>query len=114
MHPSGRDWAFAILYLVLFIAVGRRSGLTRELRNLLERAAILSEGGLIVNHFVFRPAPGGSTPARMERRSKEIGDLKNVERDMIEQALVAAKFNRSQAAKALGITRAQLDVNLRQ
>jgi transcriptional regulator with GAF, ATPase, and Fis domain len=90
-------------------------GNVRELRNLLERAAILSEGGLIVKeHFVFRPAPAGSTPARSESASREIGDLKSVERDMIEQALRAAKFNKSQAAKALGITRAQLYVKLRQ
>ncbi len=33
---------------------------------------------------------------------------------MIEQALVKAKFNKSQAAKALGVTRAQLYVKLRQ
>jgi DNA-binding protein Fis len=33
---------------------------------------------------------------------------------MIQQALVKAKFNKSQAAKALGVTRGQLDVKLRQ
>ena len=33
---------------------------------------------------------------------------------MIQQALVKAKFNKSQAAKSLGITRAQLYVKLRQ
>ncbi len=92
-------------------------GNVRELRNLLERAAILSEGGLIVKeHFVFRQAPGGAAraPAAVEAAPKEIADLKNVERDMIEQALSAAKFNKSQAAKTLGITRAQLYVKLRQ
>ena len=33
---------------------------------------------------------------------------------MIDEALRAARFNKSQAAKALGITRAQLYVKLRQ
>ena len=61
-------------------------------------------------------APGGAAraPAAVEAAPKEIADLKNVERDMIEQALSAAKFNKSQAAKTLGITRAQLYVKLRQ
>jgi transcriptional regulator with PAS, ATPase and Fis domain len=91
-------------------------GNVRELRNLLERAAILSEGGLIVReHFVFRPGPVSSpVPTPAETRRADLGDLKNVERDMIQQALVKAKFNKSQAAKALGITRAQLYVKLRQ
>ena len=91
-------------------------GNVRELRNLLERAAILSEGGLIVrDHFVFRPGSltSPSRPAPEPKR-EDLGDLKNVERDMIQQALVKAKFNKSQAAKSLGITRAQLYVKLRQ
>jgi transcriptional regulator with GAF, ATPase, and Fis domain len=91
-------------------------GNVRELRNLLERAAILSEGGLIVTeHFAFRRASVGSpAPPAPEARREDLGDLKNVERDMIQQALVKAKFNKSQAAKSLGITRAQLYVKLRQ
>jgi transcriptional regulator with GAF, ATPase, and Fis domain len=91
-------------------------GNVRELRNLLERAAILSEGGLIVReHFVFRPGSVSSAaPPAPEARREDLGDLKNVERDMIQQALVKAKFNKSQAAKSLGITRAQLYVKLRQ
>jgi DNA-binding NtrC family response regulator len=96
-------------------------GNVRELRNLLERAAILSEGGLIVKeHFTFRPASGGARKAASEEQAPSQpaadsgGDLKSVERAMIEQALVNARFNRSQAAKALGVTRAQLYVKLRQ
>jgi len=100
-------------------------GNVRELRNLLERAAILADGGLIVReHFAFRAptppaegtsaaapavataAPGRATPARA-------GDLKQVERAMIQDALAAARFNKSKAAKQLGITRAQLYVRLR-
>ena len=93
-------------------------GNVRELRNLLERAAILSEGGLIVReHFAFRSAPSNAakpTGAPHLAASDSGGDLKTVERTMIEQALVKAKFNKSQAAKALGVTRAQLYVKLRQ
>ena len=91
-------------------------GNVRELRNLLERAAILSEGGLIVReHFVFRPGSASNpAPPALDARREDLGDLKSVERDMIQQALVKAKFNKSQTAKALGITRAQLYVKLRQ
>jgi DNA-binding NtrC family response regulator len=36
------------------------------------------------------------------------GDIASVERAMIEKALQQARFNKSVAAKALGLTRAQL------
>ncbi len=41
------------------------------------------------------------------------GDLQNMERAMIEQALLAARFNKSKAAKALGLTRHQLYIRMR-
>jgi transcriptional regulator with GAF, ATPase, and Fis domain len=40
-------------------------------------------------------------------------DLKSVERRTIEQALADARFNKSQAAKLLGLSRAQLYSRLR-
>ncbi len=41
------------------------------------------------------------------------GDLRSVERTMIEKALKDTHFNKSEAAKVLGLTRAQLYVRLR-
>jgi DNA-binding NtrC family response regulator len=41
------------------------------------------------------------------------GDLQSVERAMIEEALRANRFNKSKAAKQLGLTRTQLYVRLR-
>ena len=41
------------------------------------------------------------------------GDLNAMERAMIEQALQTARFNKSKAAQALGLTRAQLYVRMR-
>ena len=41
------------------------------------------------------------------------GDLKSLERDMIEQALQRVRFNKSQAARALGMTRHQLYVRMK-
>jgi transcriptional regulator with GAF, ATPase, and Fis domain len=100
-------------------------GNVRELRNVLERAAILADGGLIASeHLAVRPAvdkPGAShdsaatppAPARTAAPEPVAGDLKSVERAMIEKALQEARFNKSDAAKRLGLSRAQLYVRLR-
>jgi DNA-binding NtrC family response regulator len=42
-----------------------------------------------------------------------IGDLQSIERAVIEQALQNARFNKSKAAKALGLTRHQLYIRMR-
>jgi transcriptional regulator of acetoin/glycerol metabolism len=81
-------------------------GNVRELRNALERAAILCEGGLISArhlslHAPSRPAPGTTT------------DLSAVERDTIEHVLRECRWNKSKAAKRLGLSRTQLYVRLR-
>jgi DNA-binding NtrC family response regulator len=41
------------------------------------------------------------------------GDLKSMERDMIAQALQRVRFNKSEAARALGLTRHQLYVRMK-
>ena len=40
-------------------------------------------------------------------------DLKSVERAMVEKALLDARYNKSHAAKLLGVTRSQLYAKLR-
>ena len=95
-------------------------GNVRELRNILERAAILCDGGLIAaEHLALGPPspppavhlaptlPGVSAPVTA------VGDLNAVERALIVKALSDARFNKSEAARALGLTRAQLYVRLR-
>jgi transcriptional regulator with GAF, ATPase, and Fis domain len=100
-------------------------GNVRELRNVLERAAILCDGGLITaEHLAVNvvhapsvppatapgqtPAPVARTPPAPDPAPSNATDLSSVERSMIEQALQAARFNKSKAATSLGITRAQL------
>jgi transcriptional regulator with GAF, ATPase, and Fis domain len=93
----------------------RWPGNVRELHNVLERAAILCDGGLIVaDHLALRdsvagPAGGAAAPAGVGGT-----DLKATERALIERALRDAKFNKSHAARLLGLTRSQLYVRLRQ
>jgi transcriptional regulator with GAF, ATPase, and Fis domain len=109
-------------------------GNVRELRNILERAAILCDGGLITEEHLALPAaaagghpmgPGEaadvtgagaaapSSEARAVRATENTADLKSVERAMIEHALEQARFNKSKAAKALGLTRHQLYIRMR-
>jgi transcriptional regulator with GAF, ATPase, and Fis domain len=103
-------------------------GNVRELRNILERAAILCDGGLITaEHLALSPAPpllqplAAPPPAAAAAAAAgfsvpvpaSAGDLQSMERAMIEQALQKARFNKSKAAKTLGLTRHQLYVRMR-
>jgi transcriptional regulator with GAF, ATPase, and Fis domain len=85
-------------------------GNVRELRNVLERAAIVCEGGLIVPEHLglssddFGP---GAIPAQTT-------NVKAIEKQLIEQVLRECQGNKSKAARRLGLTRKQLYVRLRQ
>jgi transcriptional regulator with GAF, ATPase, and Fis domain len=78
-------------------------GNVRELRNAIERAVILCEGGIIDVEHLPR-FNGAATPSASEV-IRTIGDA---EREMITQALAKSGNNKSQAARLLGLTRAQL------
>lgn len=106
-------------------------GNVRELRNILERAAILCEGGLITAEYLglpvsasrasnaapsapaSSPAPAASPRAVAPTAPQSADDLAGMEKAMIEGALQNARFNKSKAAKALGMTRHQLYIRLR-
>ena len=80
-------------------------GNVRELRNALERAAILCEGGLIgPEHLALEAAGRPPGPAST--------DLSAIERQTIAQVLVECRWNRTRAAKRLGLTRTQLYLRL--
>ncbi|HMM36029.1 MAG TPA: sigma 54-interacting transcriptional regulator [Thermoanaerobaculia bacterium] len=91
-------------------------GNVRELRNALERAVILSEGGLVqAEHLPIAVARSGE--ARVASASAiELPpgglDLDALEKTLVTQALEKARNNRSRAAKLLGLTRAQLYTRL--
>jgi two-component system response regulator AtoC len=75
------------------------SGNVRELRNVLERAVILSESRTIeARHLWLDPAAPAEATARLPD-----GTLEELERLAIEQALVATAGNRKEAAQRLGI-----------
>ena len=84
-------------------------GNVRELRNVLERAAILCEGGLIsAQHLsLYRP----SRP--VQAAAAATTDLNIVERETIEAVMRELGGNKSKAAKRLGLSRTQLYGRLR-
>jgi transcriptional regulator with PAS, ATPase and Fis domain len=85
----------------------RWPGNVRELRNVLERAAIVCEGGLIApEHLALQRDDGAGGSGTT--------NLKEVERRLIEQVLNECRGNKSRAARRLGLTRKQLYVRLRQ
>jgi two-component system response regulator AtoC len=85
-------------------------GNVRELQNVLARAAVLARGRPILPEDLGRvgvhDARTSETPAASPLSLKEI--LAETERRVITQALEAAKWNRTQAARLLGISRRQL------
>jgi len=81
-------------------------GNVRELRNVLERAAILCEGGFITpRHLSLEAAPMAPV--------QPANDLGATERRTIERVLRETDGNKAKAARRLGLTRTQLYVRLR-
>jgi DNA-binding NtrC family response regulator len=83
----------------------------RELRNVLERAAILCEGGLITAEYLSLNR--GPAPSAPQTGTLPTTDLNVIERELITKALANCKGNKSKAAAQLGISRTQLYVRLR-
>jgi len=81
-------------------------GNVRELKNLIERAVIYSQGErLALVGLTSRP---GGERVGIQGPSREYPPLREMERSYIQQVLAAAGQNKSQAARILGISRATL------
>ncbi|PWT83718.1 MAG: hypothetical protein C5B57_06340 [Blastocatellia bacterium] len=79
-------------------------GNVRELRNVLERAAILSDGEISCSALAFCTRCRATLPT---------ADLRSTERVSIERILRETDWNKSKAARRLGLTRTQLYTRLR-
>jgi two-component system, NtrC family, response regulator PilR len=81
-------------------------GNVRELENILERAITLTTSGEITaNDIQLRPPPGGAVPAQGPAAAGALGDhLEDIERDAIIKALEQTRFNKTAAAKVLGMS----------
>jgi transcriptional regulator with GAF, ATPase, and Fis domain len=85
-------------------------GNVRELRNAVERAVILCDGGLITSEHLpiaLESSPRSRAPAHASLPPAGL-HLNTLERDLVEKALTEARYNKSKAARLLGLTRAQL------
>ena len=82
-------------------------GNVRELRNAMERAALLSRGELILPEHLPNKLRGPTPPATAAEPA-DAERLGEIERQAIFQALRKHNFNRTETAKALGISRRAL------
>ena len=86
-------------------------GNVRELRNVLERATILADGEIEVRHLSLR-----SRTVHVPQLGEPLlpaSDLSVVERGTIQRVLNETDWNKSKAARRLGLTRTQLYGRLR-
>jgi len=82
-------------------------GNVRELRNAMERAVLLSRGELILpDHLPARVLEAGKSAAPVE--SSDLERLEEIERQAIFQTLRQHNGNRTETARALGISRRTL------
>ncbi len=83
-------------------------GNVRELRNAVERAALMAQGELIFpEHLPTRVRAAAEQPAAAEAAA-DPERLEEIERQAIMEALRQHDFNRTETAKALGISRRAL------
>ncbi len=86
-------------------------GNVRELRNMVERALILSDGGKLSLRF-FSGLPMVEDEAVLESEKDMLFDLDEVEKRLIIRALQKTDYKKGEAAQLLNITRQSLDRRL--
>lgn len=88
-------------------------GNIRELRNALERAAILSDGPRILSEALPPTVQKAPTHGPPQSSAVLVGDMAAIERQAIYEALEKTGNNKTQAAALLGISRRNLIYKLR-
>jgi Nif-specific regulatory protein len=79
------------------------AGNVRELENVIERAVVVCDGFVIAEHHLPESVKG-VTATRQAERLTLADAVSRLERQMIEEALTAARGNAARAARALGTT----------
>ena len=93
-------------------------GNVRELENVIERAVVMAQGGVITSqHLILSPISERRFLDIQQEVRKQVPlreTLAKVEKQLIEEALEQASGNRAQAAKILGIPRRLLNSKIRE
>jgi two-component system response regulator PilR (NtrC family) len=87
-------------------------GNVRELENILERAIALSDNNIISKNDLHLKARPDMTDVEAEKPDVDPMDLAGQERNSIMQALEKTRWNKTAAAKLLGLTLRQLRYRL--
>jgi len=87
-------------------------GNVRELENCIERAILLAEGDVIQAHHL-PPTLQMPVPSRIASKGTLDATLAAIERDMLIDALKAARGNKAKAARALGLTERLMGLRVR-
>ena len=82
-------------------------GNVRELRNVMERAALVCRGEMVLPEHLPPRLANGAKPSPTTEMN-DTGKLEDIERQTILRALREHGFNRTETAKALGISRRTL------
>jgi two-component system, NtrC family, response regulator AtoC len=119
IHQLGRQyhWPHLALAAEALDELKRRGwpGNVRELRNVLARAAILARGRVIQRTDLDAARPTKTDPPAPASGTLVLREaLAEVERRVIRQALEQENWNRTQAARVLGISRRQLFDKIRE
>ncbi len=84
-------------------------GNIRELRNAMERAALLSRGEVVLpEHLPHRVRAAAAAPTGTPPELADVSRLEEIERQTILQTLGANGFNRTETARVLGLSRRAL------
>ena len=83
-------------------------GNVRELRNVMERASLLSRSGMVLPDHLPARIHGAIERPTVNVEPAEARRLEEIEHEAMVAALKAHSFNRTEAAKALGISRRTL------
>jgi len=87
-------------------------GNVRELENCIERAVLLAEGDVIQAHHL-PPTLQMPVPSRIASKGTLEATLDAIERDLLLDALKAARGNKAKAARALGLTERLMGIRVK-
>jgi len=83
-------------------------GNVRELRNAMERAALLSRSGMVLPDHLPNRVQTATAKSTVKVEPAEARRLEEIEHEAMVEALKKYNYNRTEAAKALGISRRTL------